>query len=391
MRTLLLPLLLLLAGGDAAPPAGWEIALEWLDEEAGRFTKDLGASHALLTARAKEEDPKLLEKLSPEPPGRRPRGYGLLPKLLPDVGPAPVTIREKRYSLETLTTSFTRDVRDAGLLAKRAGRIAAAPLAKMVDDFARLRARQRLMESHLSYHRFWQKSVPEYRAFFERHNGYVEQAKALRELIRNGAGAAEIAAARKRLIDGLAPFRKAPDLKIERRDETLVLPVRMLTDVRDDAFLEAFERAVVSAFSECEAARKLSFGLKLEIEKVAPETLYPGGVPEAGEVFDAKSRADAFPKGAFVLTTGARSTHAFAGRFVQLGTDPARPRVLAHEFGHLLGFTDGYIRGYVGDPDDPYGCVLVEWAGLQDDLMGSPAQGLVTEEMIRRLIEAYGP
>ena len=66
------------------------------------------------------------------------------------------------------------------------------------------------------------------------------------------------------------------------------------------------------------------------------------------------------------------------------------PRVLAHEFGHLLGFEDAYLRGYEGEPDDPHGVVLVEWVGLSDDLMGNPAGGAVTREMIETLLEAYG-
>ena len=65
-------------------------------------------------------------------------------------------------------------------------------------------------------------------------------------------------------------------------------------------------------------------------------------------------------------------------------------RTLAHEFGHLLGFSDAYLRSYRGDPRDPYGVVLVEWTGLIDNLMGSPEVGRVTEGMIETLIDAYG-
>jgi hypothetical protein len=90
------------------------------------------------------------------------------------------------------------------------------------------------------------------------------------------------------------------------------------------------------------------------------------------------------------VTTGAARLHALPCRYIQLGTEPVQSRVLAHEFGHLLGFDDAYLRAFDGKPDDPYGCVFVEWGGLQDDLMGSPSAGSVSEAMIDQLLRAYG-
>ena len=96
-----------------------------------------------------------------------------------------------------------------------------------------------------------------------------------------------------------------------------------------------------------------------------------------------------FPAGALVLTTGAESTHAFTGRYVALGPSPVTPRVLAHEFGHLLGFDDAYVRSYQGDPRDAHGVVVIEWSGLFDDLMGAPGSGRVGARMIDTLITNY--
>jgi hypothetical protein len=103
-----------------------------------------------------------------------------------------------------------------------------------------------------------------------------------------------------------------------------------------------------------------------------------------------KAHVDRFPEQALVLTTGTASTHAWTGRSVLLGPSPLRRRDLAHEFGHLLGFADAYLRGFEGEPTGAFGVVVVEWVGLQDDLMGSPESGRVTETMIDRLIDAYG-
>ena len=96
-----------------------------------------------------------------------------------------------------------------------------------------------------------------------------------------------------------------------------------------------------------------------------------------------------FPAGALILTTGEDSTHAWTGHYIALGPDLVTRRTLAHEFAHLLGFRDAYLRGYDGDPHGPYGAILVEWVGLADDLMGDSEHGRVTEAMIRTLLEAY--
>jgi hypothetical protein len=90
-----------------------------------------------------------------------------------------------------------------------------------------------------------------------------------------------------------------------------------------------------------------------------------------------------------ILTTGASSTNAWVGERIVLGTDPERRRTLAHEFGHLLGFEDAYLRGYTGDPNSVYGVEFVEWTGLTDDLMGNPGGGRVSSEMIETLLTAY--
>jgi hypothetical protein len=175
---------------------------------------------------------------------------------------------------------------------------------------------------------------------------------------------------------------------VEVRDGGRVLPVTLVTDIGDEAFLEVFREAVLGVWARSPAAREAAFRVELEIERVAPEMLYPEGVPDPDTVLEDGEHLARFPEGAVVLTTGAASTHAWAGRSIHLGTDPLRPRTLAHEFGHLLGFTDAYLRSFEGDPADPYGVVLVEWGGIRNDLMGDPGRGPLTVQMIERLCGA---
>jgi len=167
------------------------------------------------------------------------------------------------------------------------------------------------------------------------------------------------------------------------------LPLSLHTDIEDDAFLDIFRKAVEDAFVRSDAARGRAFAVELEWERVPVVRLYPDGPPTQGSPIDIHVHRSRFPSHALVLTTGAASTHAWSGRSVFLGSGPVAPRTLAHEFGHLLGFEDAYVRGFTGDPQGAFGAVLVEWVGIQDDLMGNPSGGRVTVEMIDRLIAAY--
>jgi hypothetical protein len=123
---------------------------------------------------------------------------------------------------------------------------------------------------------------------------------------------------------------------------------------------------------------------------VAPADLYPEGAPERGAEIDGKDHRARFRDDALVLTTGAKSTHSYVGRTIQLGSTPLTPRTLAHEFGHLLGFRDAYLRAFSGDPQASFGAHLVEWTGILQDLMGDGRSGSVTDEMIGRLVRGYG-
>ena len=168
-----------------------------------------------------------------------------------------------------------------------------------------------------------------------------------------------------------------------------MLRVEVVTDITDARFLRQFEAAVDREFTQAPAARARKFKVALTVRRVSPSSLYPQGAPESASPVDIDEHVSRFPAGALVLTTGARSTHAFNGRYIQLGTNRCRPRTLAHEFGHLLGFSDAYLRCYVGEPSDLMGCSIMEWSGLLNDLMGEPEHGRVTPAMIDRLLSAY--
>lgn len=376
----------------AAPPERWEHVHRWLGEQRDGMAADLESAHALLLERAIALDDAATIARLDEPPRPRPRGYGVLPEIKEDRPVAPIELREKIYALETLGRDFSGRLRDAAVLADRVAAEPQLPLETQVEEFDRLRKAMRNLEDHLAYHAKWQVEIVEHRAFFEQRNDVVERARRMADLLKADAAAAEIDTLRAQVLRKVAPFVRTTGLRlVEAPDGRRVLPVTVATDIEDDAFLDTFAEAVAEAFEHSEAARARRFAVELSWERIAPETLYPEGPPERGAVVDMKDHRARFPARALVLTSGAASTHARKGRSILLGPSPLHRRALAHEFGHLLGFADAYLRGFEGEPGGPYGLVVVEWIGLQDDLMGSPAAGRVTAAMIERLIQAYGP
>ncbi len=58
-----------------------------------------------------------------------------------------------------------------------------------------------------------------------------------------------------------------------------------------------------------------------------------------------------------------------------LGPHAITPQILAHEFGHLLGFRDAYVRGYEDLGED--GFQVLEVSTDAADIMADPLAGSV--------------
>ncbi len=370
-----------------ARPLPWQRVVEWLRGERDRFADDLKQAREVLLERALREQPALGERLA-EPPEPRRRGYGQVPEVKPGKAEREVVPRRRTYSLERLSAGVATGLRDAAVLARTAAEDSRAPLEPMVTELERLRRRLRHLESSIAYHAHWQRSVLAQPHFYAGRNELV--ARVVEWRAAEDAGEADRAAAlQAEVVRRVATFEPRPGLRVEQRpDGQRVLPVVVVTDIDDRAFLAELETAVADAFVDSPAARARNFRVELAIEHVPLQRLYPDGVPERGAPIDLADHRRRFPVDALGITTGAASTHV-ARRIITLGPHPIHRRVLAHEFAHLLGFPDTYLRGFEGSPDDRFGCVLVEWTGLVDDLMSAPGYGRVSEAMISRLLEAY--
>jgi hypothetical protein len=106
-----------------------------------------------------------------------------------------------------------------------------------------------------------------------------------------------------------------------------------------------------------------------------------------GAAIDLRAHIARFPADVAVLTTGAGSTHFTAGRAIVLSPHDAPYSVVAHEFGHVLGFRDAYLRGYRDAGADGY--VVTELVVDNGDIMGNSRAGTVRPQHFERLLYVH--
>jgi hypothetical protein len=366
----------------------WQQVVAELEEQLEQLTSNMEDARDVLLERAQQESPDFVARLYLKPPRRS--GYQNIPTINPNPPLAAITPRTQTYSLEKLQRRFDTHVRGSVELKEQVLLRPSPALEPQVVEFERLRWQLRNMGQHLAYHVQWQRAAAEQVAFYAGRNRIATSIREMQGLEESGGSTDRIAELRQSIDKSVATFTPSTGLAIKIREEGIrVLPVKVYTDIDDEAFLEAFHEGVQEAFSNSAAARKQRFAVNLEIHHLSAAELYPQGVPARGSAINLKKHIAHFPPDKLIVSTGGASTHARTGRNITLGPNPTTKRILAHEFGHLLGFSDAYLRSYRGDPEDPYGVVFLEWTGLIDNLMGSPGKGRVTEEMIERLINAY--
>jgi hypothetical protein len=72
---------------------------------------------------------------------------------------------------------------------------------------------------------------------------------------------------------------------------------------------------------------------------------------------------------------------------IVLGPYPLTAHAIAHEFGHVLGFGDRYVRGYRNLGKD--GFQVMEIVADPTDIMAATHQGLVQSKHFSRLADYY--
>ena len=330
-----------------------------------------------------EGAPDLLEELADAPPRAVVYGYQILPSIV-DATPGGSGGSVSSFTYSWPTTEGYVDGESEKLARATAGlarvRTTQADrrrqlLVALVDEYRTLVHDQRTVEQYIQYNRFWQQAIAEDRPRFDQlttlYNSMVSGDPDTVRAIR----------------DVLADPDVPPFVEAELSGDNVVLHVPLYTDIEDADFLERAEAAIEQMWQAADSAR--TYRVEVELHQVVASEVYgQDAAPDYGEHIDIKAHAARFPPDGAVLTTGAETTHAFVAGHVALGPGEVSARTIAHEFGHLLGFRDGYIRGYrdLG----PDGFEIMELTSVFDDIMSAPREGDVQVAHFELILEALG-
>lgn len=329
------------------------------------------------------EAPGVMRQLQDPPPQTGVFGYQMLPRIVEppqtqDSNPVtsfnyswPITqgyIAGERIKLDRARAGLVRAV-EAEPEAK------AGLFAGLAREYRELVRNQRTIDQYIQYNRFWQRSIAQDRPRFD-------QLTLLYELVKSGSpDTAE--AIRQVLGRPLAPRF----IRVNAGAGRILLTVPVYTDIADDTFLLQAKNVIEEFWRASEDG--VEYSVELDLRRRAPASLYSTGAPRQGEHIDVRKHAALFPEDGGVLTSGAEFTYGAVGRYVALGPGDLTPRTLAHEFGHLLGFNDGYIRGYKDLNAD--GFEILELTSSFNDIMSAPREGRVQATHFKLLLEALSP
>lgn len=379
------------------------------------------AFHDAFAAVLREVAPDLLPRLEPPPPTAT--GYQLLPRIVPGA-PAPAVPPRPQLVSYSWRWSETLMRNEGDTLTALERTLAAIPrdtsgrarYESLAAAYRRLVGRKRAVDSDVNYNWLWQAEVVRAPLRYERATA-LHDAIVSRDALRTALPAAIDSARRAGVVlGGGVAARTAADSIVAAQDRFIeegvtrailrvdapaflqfeqpsprewLITVPMLTDITDTAFVAQFVR-VVEEFWQARTDT-LSYRVRVAMNAIAPRELYcPAGAPATcapparGAAINLAQHIARFPAGSAVLTTGAGTTHVTAGRAVAIAPFDAPRRLIAHEFGHILGFRDGYLRGFRNLGAD--GFAITELVVDHSDIMGNLAAGAITPKHFERLI-----
>ncbi|HEY8165538.1 MAG TPA: hypothetical protein VIF83_08295, partial [Gemmatimonadaceae bacterium] len=262
----------------------------------------------------------------------------------------------------------------------------------IADEYRKLEADRKLMASTVSYNRLWQGEIA-------RHPQVYNEARALQDA----------ALTRQQLLDSISTseghtrtdlVRRADSLSTRISDAIRKLPtpefvrvvhpdrqrwtvtVPVFTDISDSVFVERARTTIQDAWHVRDGDDE--FVLILEVHRVPLVELYPAGdAPHSGTNIDVGRHIARFPAGGVVLTTGGTSTYA-TGRSIIIGPHAIPLSALVHEFGHMLGFKDGYFRSYTDQGTDGY--QVLEVILDPESVVAAPENSVVRREHFEQVL-----
>jgi hypothetical protein len=323
----------------------------------------------------------LLRQLESPPPPVGIYGYQMLPRII-HIPQPPTPIRSFSYSWP-ITEGYVRA--EAAKLERATSdlaRVAVASrgeklslLTELANQYRELVKNQKTIDQYIEYNRFWQRSISESRGRYDRMTEIYWMLKS------GNPGTASA------IRDVLGKPDAPRHIRIRRQGANhVVLHVRVYTDIEDEEYLSHARRVIEEIWRAEENG--VRYAVEIDLRKVSTRDLYRGGrdAPKHGDHVDLDRHVGRFPGDGGVLTTGAEFTYGSVGRYIALGPGDLDPRTLAHEFGHILGFNDGYIRGYTDLGEQ--GFEILELTAFFDDIMSAPREGHVQPTHFKLLMDA---
>jgi hypothetical protein len=394
--------LLILAGFSLATAAGaaerppYLVRGDVVEARYNQYRAALAAAHGKLAGLVAAAAPDLvpaLEKATREP---APAGYQVLPRIVEDLplrtDPRPVT---NRYSWPRCEALITRELSRIAVLEETLAMIVAQAdrrpaLTDLVAGHDSLYAAQRSIASHIEYNRLWQADIASRPAHYARANALLAK-------IRERAATAD--ALRREALEGeirgaLEHYERPAYVGVMKHANEWVIRVPVYTDIADAGAVSALVEIIESGWRLDDGADH--YRVTLEVRPLSARQLYRAcrgdgsgcGTPRGGELIDLAAHAARFPQDGAILTTGGRTLHVKLGRAIVLGPQDLHPRSLVHEFGHLLGFADLYVRGYRNLGADGY--EVIETEAEHGDIMGDSRAGPVLPRHFEQIVRKPG-
>jgi len=167
------------------------------------------------------------------------------------------------------------------------------------------------------------------------------------------------------LKEALKPQRVMPRSFLPEDLESVpggIVQIPVITDISDRKFLKEVENALDMHWNQSSWAKKLGVSFLIRWSKLPVNPAFKEGR------INLEEHVRRFPLNQAILTTGGLTTHV-KDRAIILGPGKITPRTLAHEFGHILGFNDCYLRTLTSQ--GIFGLGILEWNNpfYPDDLM----------------------
>jgi hypothetical protein len=175
------------------------------------------------------------------------------------------------------------------------------------------------------------------------------------------------------LQEVLRPHRVMPRKYLPDVLQPGILRLPVATDIRDRKFLKEIEGALDTHWNQSPWARDQQIQFKLIWKRLPENGAFASGSQTLAQ------HLNHFPQDVAIMTTGALTTHV-RGQALIFGLGKINARTIAHEIGHLLGFSDCYMRTLTDQGS--FGLGVLEWDNpvYPDDIMCDNSLGVARAE-----------